>query len=240
MQNILIKLRSNSRAMLGIILVVCLFALGFAFTATIPAVNAGNPIVAEAATITSSNFRSALGTSGSISGNFELTSDITVSAGNGWTSTATYNGTFDGKGHTITVNGSITHESARNANNYVGFFFGQLGANAVIKNVHIVWNCSWNEKAYNNASSASYSGQGSTTTYLGIIAGSASNGSKIEETPILVSGKPIVLTELYPEICGVIVVAKGASDLKVRAALLCATQTFLNVTSDKIEILTMR
>ena len=67
-----------------------------------------------------------------------------------------------------------------------------------------------------------------------------SNGSKIEETPILVSGKPIVLTELYPEICGVIVVAKGASDLKVRASLLCATQTFLNVTSDKIEILTMR
>lgn len=184
MQNILIKLRSNSRAMLGIILVVCLFALGFAFTATIPAVNDGNPVVAEAATITASNFRSALGTSGSISGNFELASDITVSAGNGWTSTATYNGTFDGKGHTITVNGSITHESARNTNNYVGFFFGQLGPTAVIKNVHIVWNASWNEKAYNNAQSGSYSGEGSTTTYLGIIAGSASNGSKIEDVTL--------------------------------------------------------
>ena len=58
--------------------------------------------------------------------------------------------------------------------------------------------------------------------------------------PVFGLEREIVLTELYPEICGVIVVAKGASDLKVRAALLCATQTFLNVTSDKIEILTMR
>ena len=67
-----------------------------------------------------------------------------------------------------------------------------------------------------------------------------SNGTKVEEAPVLVSGKPIVLTEIYPEISGVIIIAKGAEDLKVKMALLSAAQTFLNVTSDRIEILTMR
>ncbi len=67
-----------------------------------------------------------------------------------------------------------------------------------------------------------------------------SNGVKIEESPVLVSGKPIILTEIYPEISGVIIIAKGADDLKVRMSLLSAAQTFLNVTSEKIEILTMR
>ena len=66
-----------------------------------------------------------------------------------------------------------------------------------------------------------------------------SNGSKTEETPVLVSGKPIILTEIYPEISGVVIIAKGADDLKVKIALLSATQTYLDVTSDKIEILTM-
>ena len=35
-------------------------------------------------------------------------------------------------------------------------------------------------------------------------------------------------------------VPKGADDAKVRIALISATQTFLNVTSDKIEILLMK
>lgn len=66
------------------------------------------------------------------------------------------------------------------------------------------------------------------------------SGEKTEETPILVSGKPIVLNEIYPEICGVVIIAKGASDIKVKHALLSATQVFLDLTADKIEILTMR
>ncbi len=60
-----------------------------------------------------------------------------------------------------------------------------------------------------------------------------------EEKPILVSGKPIVITEIYPQISGVVIIAKGADNLKVKNALLRATQTFLGITSDKIEILTM-
>lgn len=69
---------------------------------------------------------------------------------------------------------------------------------------------------------------------------SDSSGIKFEESPILVSGKPIVLSEHYPAIVGVIILAQGADDIKVRMALMNATQTFLNITSDKIEILLMR
>jgi stage III sporulation protein AG len=66
------------------------------------------------------------------------------------------------------------------------------------------------------------------------------NGIKVDEVPVLVSGKPIILSEIYPEIVGVIIIAKGANDAKVRIALISATQTFLNITSDKIEILAMK
>lgn len=66
------------------------------------------------------------------------------------------------------------------------------------------------------------------------------SGEKYEESPILVSGKPIILNEVYPEICGVIIIAKGANNVKVRLSLMSAAQVFLDITSDKIEILTMR
>ena len=48
-----------------------------------------------------------------------------------------------------------------------------------------------------------------------------------------------MITEIYPQISGVVIIAKGADNLKVKNALLRATQTFLGITSDKIEILTM-
>lgn len=66
------------------------------------------------------------------------------------------------------------------------------------------------------------------------------NGETTEETPVLVSGKPIVLNEIYPEICGVIIIAKGGDNIKVKMSLLSATQIFLDLTSDKIQILTMK
>lgn len=65
-------------------------------------------------------------------------------------------------------------------------------------------------------------------------------GEKFEESPVLVSGKPIILKEIYPEICGVIIIATGANNIKVKTSLLVATQTFLDLTSDKIEILTRK
>lgn len=65
-------------------------------------------------------------------------------------------------------------------------------------------------------------------------------GDRTTETPVLISGKPLVLGEIYPEICGVIIMAKGAENIKVRLSLITAAQTFLDVSSDKIQVLPMR
>ena len=65
-------------------------------------------------------------------------------------------------------------------------------------------------------------------------------GERTTETPVIISGKPLVLGEVYPEICGVIIMAKGAENIKVRLSLTTAAQTFLDVSSDKIQVLPMR
>ena len=67
-----------------------------------------------------------------------------------------------------------------------------------------------------------------------------SKDSALKETPIIVSGKPVVLKQAYPEIVGVVIVAKGASNISVKVDLLNACQTFLSITEDKIQILTMK
>lgn len=58
---------------------------------------------------------------------------------------------------------------------------------------------------------------------------------------INVSGtsSPLVLQELKPEIVGVIVVAEGAGNIRVRLDLLSAVKTVLNISSDKVEVFTM-
>lgn len=66
------------------------------------------------------------------------------------------------------------------------------------------------------------------------------SGGGSGETPIIVSGKPVVLKEAYPEISGVLVVAEGANNLTVKVDLLNACQTFLSVTEDKVRILSMK
>lgn len=65
-------------------------------------------------------------------------------------------------------------------------------------------------------------------------------GDRTTETPVVISGKPLILGEIYPEICGVIIMAKGAENVKVRLSLITAAQTFLDVSSDKIQVLPMR
>ena len=65
-------------------------------------------------------------------------------------------------------------------------------------------------------------------------------GDRTTETPVLISGKPLILGEIYPEICGVIIMAKGAENVKVRLSLITAAQTFLDVSSDTIQVLPMR
>lgn len=62
-------------------------------------------------------------------------------------------------------------------------------------------------------------------------------------SPVTVSvsgaSSPLVLQELKPEITGVIVVAEGASNLKVKLDLTSAVKTVLNISSEKVEVFTM-
>lgn len=58
------------------------------------------------------------------------------------------------------------------------------------------------------------------------------------ETVILVSGEPVVEKELYPKIKGVVVVAEGAKDVKVKLNILTAVETVLEVDRNNITVLT--
>lgn len=57
------------------------------------------------------------------------------------------------------------------------------------------------------------------------------------ESPVLVSGKPVLIKESYPEIMGVVVVADGAKTLSVKVDLLNACKVFLSIDESKIKIL---
>lgn len=70
-----------------------------------------------------------------------------------------------------------------------------------------------------------------------------SNGSQtvtVVKDPILInqsgSTNALILTELLPEIKGVIIVAQGAKDVSVRLDLLNATKTVLGISLDKIQV----
>lgn len=74
------------------------------------------------------------------------------------------------------------------------------------------------------------------TNTSSITNGSTSN-TIITTEPIFASGQPIVVKEYLPKITGVIIVAQGAGDIKVKLELLQAIQTLLDVAPSKIEIL---
>lgn len=64
------------------------------------------------------------------------------------------------------------------------------------------------------------------------------------KTPVLISkngvSTPVVLKEVRPEIVGVIVVAEGGGNIKVKLDLINAVKTVLNISAQKIEIFTMK
>lgn len=62
----------------------------------------------------------------------------------------------------------------------------------------------------------------------------------VTEEPFTVGGKTVVITETYPKISGVVIVAEGADNLQVRVSLINATCVFLNIDSEKIQILTRK
>ena len=66
-----------------------------------------------------------------------------------------------------------------------------------------------------------------------------SGNEEIEETPIIVNGKTVVLKEKYPKITGVLIVAKGANKIAVLNKIQQATVSLLDIELNQIEILTM-
>ncbi len=80
----------------------------------------------------------------------------------------------------------------------------------------------------NNHSTTTSSGNNSTTT------------STNTSAPIISNQNVIVLQEKMPEIIGVIVVAEGADDPKVRLNILSAVSTALNIDKNSIQIYTRR
>jgi len=80
---------------------------------------------------------------------------------------------------------------------------------------------------------------GSNKTVIATDATTVKDGNKLQitETPVMVGGKVVVLSEEYPEITGVIIVASGADNITVKLDLLNATTTLLSVDESKVQIL---
>jgi len=73
---------------------------------------------------------------------------------------------------------------------------------------------------------------------------SSSNGTDtttVSTSPIIIENgnakSPIVISEILPEISGIVVVSSGANDVNVRMYLISAVQTLLDLPQNKIQIL---
>lgn len=76
-----------------------------------------------------------------------------------------------------------------------------------------------------------------TDTETKTIVSGGSETTLTTQTIILVSNEPVVEKEIYPNVKGVVVVAKGAENVKVKMSILEAVETSLNVEANKITIL---
>ena len=72
-----------------------------------------------------------------------------------------------------------------------------------------------------------------------IITTETPTGTEVEETPLIVNGKTVVVKELYPKIVGVLIVAEGANNISVMKKIQQATISLLDIQLNQIEILSM-
>ncbi len=72
------------------------------------------------------------------------------------------------------------------------------------------------------------------------VSNTTQSGVEIEETPIIVNGKTVVIKELNPKIVGVLIVAEGANNISVMNRIQQATMSLLDIEINQIEILTMK
>ncbi len=65
-----------------------------------------------------------------------------------------------------------------------------------------------------------------------------SNGTTVTSTTVvLVDGQPVLIEEIYPTVGGLVVVASGADDIKVKMNLLSVIQTVIEIDNSKINII---
>jgi len=69
---------------------------------------------------------------------------------------------------------------------------------------------------------------------------SLNRSSTQSESPAILGGEALVLTERQPEVRGVLVVAEGAADPAVRIRLQSAVETVLGIGSGQVEVLEMK
>lgn len=76
------------------------------------------------------------------------------------------------------------------------------------------------------------------TTSNGSISKTETNNSSTSPIIITANGTstPLVLTEILPKVKGVIVIAQGANDIRVKLDILKAVQALLGVSSSQVEI----
>ena len=71
----------------------------------------------------------------------------------------------------------------------------------------------------------------------------SASGESSERSPFKLStggaDEPLVITELMPRVCGVIVIAEGAGDIRVKNDLQTAVQTLLGVEASKVGVYRM-
>lgn len=186
------KLLSTNRLIACVVTMLCIIAVALAFTT----ISSGNEeIKAEAASTvisSQSDFNNAFKTgTETVTGSYELSQNITISSRG--LSEATFNGSFNGNGYTITITGthhkdfgtltSVSHK-------YVGFFAGVLGNRASISNVTIIVDGKLRAFSTNNVATSGDYNDGanySTTMYLGTLAGKAQSGANITNVNITFS-----------------------------------------------------
>ena len=65
-----------------------------------------------------------------------------------------------------------------------------------------------------------------------------SNGTTVNKVNVvMLNGQPILKEEIYPKIKGIVVVAQGAGDVKIKMNILSLIQTVIDVENSKINIL---
>jgi stage III sporulation protein AG len=68
--------------------------------------------------------------------------------------------------------------------------------------------------------------------------GTSTSTATVTKTPVIVNGKPLIIAEIKPKLSGILVIAAGASDLKIRLAIENAIHAVVPDNSVKIQVLT--